>query len=149
MMINYCIIQQIGYYCERSVLFYVWSSTRPASSIALSHSFSFKSPWLTMDLVVLLTIHRHYYVKLHPCGIGHQHHTWRVVEVIIEISISASPEECMHASVGKNFNLLALKSICLVVYQNHPYGWAIFLQLPGISTAHTALSSYNAIFPMY
>ena len=88
------------------MLFYVWSSTRPASLIALSHS-SFEPPWLTMGLVVLLTIHRHFYVVLQPCGIRYQHHTWRVVEVI-ETSISASPEECMHASVGEIFNLLAL-----------------------------------------
>ena len=118
-------------FCHNNII--IWNQTTPLglhlqSSIALSHSSLFESPWLAMGLVILLIIHRHFYVELQPCG---GHHTQRIE--VIEHSMSASPEqESMHA-ISYHFSSGSLVRLSINC-------WAIFLQLPGNSTALPALA---------
>ena len=88
--------------------------------------------------LLLLRIAMAYQVVLQPCGIEHQHHTCRVE--VIEPSMSASPEECMHASWGKILICWPLVRLRLPgCLSKSPLWLGHFLQLPSNSTAHTAL----------
>ena len=96
-------ITSTDYYYERSVCYFMYDQALGLHLQSLCHapSPSNRHGWPWVWCMVLLTI-KFFNVVLQPCGFGYQHHTWCVVEVI-ELSMSASSEECMHAFVGENY----------------------------------------------